>query len=60
MLRASGTGFSIPFSGPSRYEYLAPTEATNASQLNQPIGQQAADYIARNLGLRKADSFTHL
>lgn len=58
-LRASGTGFSIPFSGPSRYEYLAPTKATNASQLNQPIGQQAADYIARNLGLRKADSFTH-
>jgi len=54
-LRASGTGFSIPFSGPSRYEYLAPTEATSPSQLNQPIGQQATDYIARNLGLRKED-----
>ena len=44
-LRASGTGFSIPFPGPPRYEYLAPREATNAGQLNQPIGQQAADYF---------------
>jgi hypothetical protein len=35
-LRATGTGFSVPFSGP-----------------------QKADYIARNLGLRKADSLSH-
>lgn len=55
----SETGFSSPFSGPSRYEYLAPTEVTSASQLNQPIGQRAADKLARNLGLRKADTFTH-
>jgi hypothetical protein len=54
----SGTGFSIPFSGPARYEYLAPTELTNPGQLNQPLGQRAADRIARALGLRKTDTFT--
>jgi hypothetical protein len=54
----SGTGFSFPFSGAPRYEYLAPTEATSARQLNQPIGQRVADQIARKLGLRKADTFT--
>ena len=37
---------------------MAPTEVTNASQLNQPIGQKAADEIAVKLGLRKADTFT--
>jgi hypothetical protein len=57
-LRASETGFSVPFSGPLRYEYLAPTELANSRQLNQPLGQQKADYIARNLGLRKSDAFT--
>ena len=54
----SGTGWSIPFSGVPRYEYLAPTEVTNASQINQPIGQRVADEIAPKLGLRKADTFT--
>lgn len=54
----SGTGWSIPFSGAPQYEYLAPTEATNASQINQPIGQRVADEIARKVGLRKADTFT--
>lgn len=29
----SGTGFSLPFSGPARYANLAPTEIANASQL---------------------------
>jgi hypothetical protein len=54
----SGTGWSSPFSGAPQYEYLAPTEATNARQLNQPIGQRVADEIARRAGLRKADTFT--
>jgi len=54
----SGTGWSIPFSGAPRYESLAPTEATSARQINQPIGQRVADGIARKLGLRKADTFT--
>jgi hypothetical protein len=55
---AAETGFSSPFSGPLRYEYLAPTEVTNASQLNRAIGPRLADEIARKLGLRKADVFT--
>lgn len=54
----AGTGFSVPFSGPLRYEHLAPKKAANAGQVNQPIGQQAADDIARRLGLRKSDTLT--
>jgi hypothetical protein len=56
--RATDTGFSKPFSGPELYEYLAPTEATNASQINQAIGQKKADKIARKLGLRKKNTLT--
>jgi hypothetical protein len=47
------TGWSLPFSGPPGFEHLAPTEAENASQVSQPIGQQAAEEIAVQLGLRK-------
>lgn len=54
----SETGFSLPFSGPRRYQNLAPTEVTDASQVHQPIGQRKADRIARRLGLRKSDTFT--
>jgi hypothetical protein len=54
----SGTGFTVPFSGPSRYESLAPTLAANPSQINQPLGQAKADAIAAQLGLNKAYSFT--
>src|ERR1700744_3612008 len=57
-LRPTGTGFRAPFSGPLQFEYLAPPELTRPSQLNQPLGQQKADYIARNLGLRKSNSLT--
>ncbi len=52
------TGFTSPFSGAPQYEHLAPTEITNHGQLNQPIGQQAADQIATGLGLSKAHTFT--
>ena len=52
------TGFTIPFSGPSSYEGLAPTQLTDPSQLNQPLGQQRADQIARKLNLRKQDTLT--
>jgi hypothetical protein len=55
---ASGTGFSIPFTGPSRYLSLAPIELSSAADLNQPIGQQAADELAIRLGLRKSDALT--
>lgn len=53
-----GTGFVSPFSGPQRFERLAPTELTDSSQLNQPLGQHAADVLAVQLGLSRADSFT--
>lgn len=53
-----GTGFSFPFSGTPWYESQAPTELANPGQLNQPLGQQAADRIAQRLGLNEADAFT--
>lgn len=56
--KGSGTGFTVPFSGPARYEGLAPTQATDPSQVNQPLGQQRADQIATKLRLRKADTLT--
>jgi hypothetical protein len=56
--RASGTGFVEPFSGPSAYEYLAPTQLTDPGQLNVEIGQQQADFIARKIGLRKSRTLT--
>ena len=56
--QASDTGFTKPFSGPSAYEYLAPTQVTDASQLNQAIGQPRADLIAQKLGLRKSRTLT--
>jgi hypothetical protein len=54
----SDTGFAIPFSGPSRYEGMAPTKATNPSQVNQPLGQPRADELAVRLGLDKAHTLT--
>ena len=54
----TGTGFTIPFSGTPQYQHLAPTEIANPGQLHQPMGQQAADAIAAQLGLSKADAFT--
>ncbi len=55
---APGTGFSSPFSGVPRYEYLSPTKVKNRSQLNQPLGQRVTAEIAKSLGLKKADTFT--
>jgi hypothetical protein len=52
------TGFSQPFAGAAQYEQLAPTQVTDASQLNQPIGQQVADELAGQFGLTRADAFT--
>lgn len=48
------TGFSEPYAGLTKYEYLAPLELDNSSQLNAPIGQTEADRIAKGLGLTHA------
>jgi len=47
-----------PFAGKPQYLQLAPTEITSPDQLNQPIGRLAADRLARQLGLTRADAFT--
>lgn len=56
--KATDTGFVVPFSGPSRYEGVAPTLATDPRQVNQPLGQARADAIASKLGLHRRDAFT--
>ncbi len=47
-----GTGFPQPYLGLPTLAGLAPTQATNASQINQPIGQQAAEELGSQLGLQ--------
>ena len=55
---SADTGFSVPFSGPAKFEPLAPTLATNPSQINAQLGQQRADAIAAQIGLRKELTLT--
>jgi hypothetical protein len=50
---ATETGFTIPFSGPLKFEYLAPTQATNRRQINRPIGQERANEIAGQMRLKE-------
>jgi hypothetical protein len=52
------TGFAQPYAGTPKYEKYAPTEATSARGVNRPLGQKAADRIARKLGLNKKHVFT--
>ncbi len=52
------SGFAQPYAGTPKYESYAPTQATNARQVNRPLGSKVADRIARKLGLDKRDSFT--
>ena len=52
------TGFAIPFAGAPGYEHLAPTQMTSPGQLNQSLGQQAADEIAGQIGLNRADALS--
>ena len=51
-------GFSQPYAGNPRYVPVAPREIASARQLNRPLGQRLADRIARDIGLRKADTLT--
>lgn len=52
------TGFAIPFAGAPGYEGVAPTQLTSADQLNEPLGQAAADRIAAQIGLDQADALS--
>lgn len=55
---ASETGFFRPYSGPRRFEYLAPTQATDPSQIHQAIGLERANYIAGKLRLKEEHTLT--
>jgi hypothetical protein len=52
------TGFAEPYAGVPKYEKYAPTEATSAREVNRPLGQKAADRIARKFGFDKRHAFT--
>ena len=55
---AGASGFAVPFAGAPAYEYVAPTQLTGSDQLNQPLGQAAADRIAGEIGLTGADALS--
>lgn len=52
------TGFAQPYLGTPRYAELAPKQATEAAQINQPLGREAADSIAAAIGMDVAKAFT--
>ena len=54
----TGTGFAPPFSGVPAFEHVAPPKLTNPAQLNRPLGQQAADRIAAQIGLHRGDALS--
>jgi len=56
--RGAPYGWNPTNAGDPRYEKYGPRELTNALRLNQPIGEVAADRIARGLGLDKSKVFT--
>jgi hypothetical protein len=55
---STDTGFSVPFSGPAKFEFLAPTQATDPGEINEQLGQQRADAIAEQIGLDKDHTLT--
>lgn len=52
------TGFQQPYLGTPRYAELTPKQATEATQINQPLGRGAADSIATAIGMDPAKAFT--
>jgi hypothetical protein len=54
----SASGFEEPYAGSPKYERSAPTIAAKRRQVNRPLGAEAAERIAREIGLSKADVFT--
>jgi hypothetical protein len=57
-LHGPNTGFPQPFAGTPQYQYVAPNQITDDRRLHQPLGQQAADRIARQIGLDPTKVFT--
>lgn len=55
---ATDTGFPEPFLGAPEYAHVAPPKLDSADQLNQPIGPQAAEQVARAIGLNRKDTFS--
>lgn len=54
----SVTGFSQPYAGTPKYEKFAPGQVTAPDQIQAPLGQAAADRLARQIGLDKSKVFT--
>lgn len=53
-----GEGFTGAAAGAKIYAKYAPPELPKINYLNQPLGQERADLIARGLGLNKSKCFT--
>jgi hypothetical protein len=58
VVRLTKEGFVGPTAGARRFAQYGPTQVTSPDQLNQPIGQEKADEIARALGLDRSKCFT--
>ena len=52
------TGFDEPYVGTARFADLSATEANSAEQVNAPLGREAADRIAADLGLDGSRALT--
>jgi hypothetical protein len=55
---SQSTGFTKPYAGAARFQPLAPRQVTGPDQLHQPLGQEAADLIAHQIGLSRSDAFS--
>ena len=51
-------GFGQPFDGVAEYAQYGPSQVTRSAQINQPLGQKAADKLAKKLGLNKKNVLT--
>ena len=51
-------GFGQPFDGVAEYAQYGPSQITRSAQINRPLGQKAADKLAKKLGLNKKNVLT--
>lgn len=52
------TGFAQPFAGTPKFLHLAPTQAARNAEINMPLGQKAADRLAKKFGFDKSKAFS--